>query len=367
VQRTETAIANPLVSDVVTTDPDTGANEFPAYAWEMNYYPDNGAIGGTIRFEIDNTALHVWSTVAHAGALPPAERATFLAGVWPSLRDALDLLRRWRDKKTGLQWPANEDDHMELSSTLHGATAVYAALRAGARLAAAMGDGRRAGQYRDRADELHAAILRTYYDSKTGLFQDTAAAGSDYIPGTTGLGSTAWLAWPARVLESTDPRLERQLASDMTAVMPDIRGETEGGAYVMKNVMSAALLGADGGSRDQARDAVTRIAQMATPDTDQFGEVFITTHPDGASGPVFSTRVAAPHVWEGMLFYLAAMALTDPSKFDHDLVTMPPPPAAGCGCRAGGATAPGLGLALALAGAILGCVRPRRGRRRGPR
>jgi hypothetical protein len=71
---------------------------------------------GPIRFEIDNTALHVWSTVSHAAALQGKERSDFVAVVWPSLKSGLDLLKRWKDPKTGLPWPANEDDHFELTS-----------------------------------------------------------------------------------------------------------------------------------------------------------------------------------------------------------------------------------------------------------
>src|SRR5262249_53359634 len=149
--------------------------------------------------------------------------------------------------------------------------------------------------------------LKTYFDSKSGLFRDVPQMGTDYIPGTTGSGATAWLAWPARVLDADDPRLEAQLAADLDTVMKDIRGETDGGAYVMKNVVSAALLGEDTGSRKVAREAVTRLADIATADTMHFGEVFVTIHPQGGGKPMFSARVAPPHVWEGMLFYLAAM------------------------------------------------------------
>jgi hypothetical protein len=328
LQRTELAPRNPLLQPRAPTDPETGDPGFPASAWEMNYFAD-GTIGGPIRWEIDNTALHVWAMVAHAAALRGPDRDAFVAAVWPSMADALHLLARWRDPSTGLPWPANEDDHFDLTSTLHGATAVYAALVAGARLGYAAGEEGAAQEALARATELHDAILAAYYDPGSGLFHDAPQTGTDYIPGTTGSGSTAWLAWPARVLDADDPRLEAQLAADMTAVLPDIRGETEGGAYVMKNVVSAALLGKDGGSRDQARDAVSRLADIATADTLQFGEVFITTHPAGAAGPVFSNRVAAPHVWEGVLFYLAAMALSSPERFDPQIAAMPLPSAPG--------------------------------------
>src|SRR5262249_36521184 len=126
IQRRDPAPPNPIFTPLTTTDPDTGEDVFPAYAWEMNYYAA-GTIAGNIRCEIDNTALHVWSTVAHAAYLQEPDRTAYMRAVWPTMNDALHLLVRWKDAKTGLPWPANEDDHYELTSTLHGATAVYAA------------------------------------------------------------------------------------------------------------------------------------------------------------------------------------------------------------------------------------------------
>ena len=260
-----------------------------------------------------------------AASLKGSDRVAFIAKVWPSFANSLHLIARWKDAKTGLPWPANEDDHFNLTSTLHGATTVYAALVAGARLGTAAGDTVAAQEALTRAAELRSAMETYYYDPKVGLFVDTQIMGTDYIPGTTGVEDTAWLVWPARFLSQDDPRLEAQLASDMASVMPIIEGKTEGGAYVMKNVVSAALLGRDGGSRDVAREAVQRLGDIATADTMQFGEVFVTTHPAGA-GPVFSNRVAAPHVWEGTLFYLSAMALSSPASFDPQIAAMPLPP-----------------------------------------
>jgi hypothetical protein len=105
-----------------------------------------------------------------------------------------------------------------------------------------------------------------------------------------------------------------------------VRGETQGAAYDMKTVVAAALLGKAGGSRDMAMEAVQRLANIATPDTLHFGEVFITTFPDNPNTPVFSQRVATPHVWEGTLFYLSAMALSVPQSFDPEMSELPLPP-----------------------------------------
>lgn len=353
--RREEAPGHPILSPFPTTDPDTGDPVFPAHAWEMNYFGD-GTPGGNIRFEIDNTALHVWAAIAHAAYLQGDARASYLSNIWPSTRDAIRLLLRWRDPATGLPWPANEDDHLELTSTLHGATTVYAALVAGARGAHAVGDRETAQASLRGARALHEAMTRTYFDPQAGLFRTDPDAAA---PLKVGTGSAAWLVWPARFLDPEDGRLEAQLAADMADILRDVRGETEGGLYVMKNVVSAGLMGRAGGSRDAAREAVLRLADIATPDTLQFGEVFVTTHPPGASGPVFSARVAPPHVWEGILFYMSAMAVTAPERFHAEVRELPLPEdagyeAAGGGCREAPTTplergAPALALTLAAA------------------
>jgi hypothetical protein len=365
IQR-QTLVPLSLISGAAPVDPDTGVTGFPAYAWEMNYYAD-GTIGGDIRFEIDNTALHLWAVVVHAGALAPDDRKKFVADVWPTFKKALDLLIRWENPVTGLPAPANEDDQLALTSTLHGATAVYAALVAGARLGHFMGDEVTAQAALARSAGLQKAILTAYYDPKSGLFIDGTTDGGVDNAGSTTRGDTAWLVWPARVLASGDERQETQLVHDMTAVLKDVRGETDGSAYDMKTVVAAALLGKDGGSRDMAREAVQRLANIATPDTLHFGEVFLTLPSTDGGPPTFSERVATPHVWEGTLFYLSAMALSMPGRFDPEIAALPLPPApttatvtppGGCGTCAsvGEDTRKTSWASWGLAGAVVGVL-----------
>ncbi|HTM21135.1 MAG TPA: glycoside hydrolase family 15 protein [Kofleriaceae bacterium] len=347
-----------ILTPEVTTDPDTGEKLFPRWAWERNYYT-SGDNGGTIRFEIDNTALHLWSLAVHAAALDGAERADFVAAVWPTAHDALDLLVRWKEADTGLPALANEDDNPALTSTLHGAVAVYAGLRAGARLAHAAGDDGAGRTYLRRADELAAAIDTYYYDPDNGLYR--AARGQPGGPQDSIAGwDTGWLVWPARLLATDDPRLEVQLSADMDGILAILRGETEGGTYTAKNVVAAALYGQDGGARDQARTAVQLLADIATPGTDAFGEVYLPEPDPGGGPPTWSNRTATPHVWEGVLFYLAAMALSEPARFNADESL--PLPESGCGCTGSrGGAGPAVLLPLA---AMLLAVRPRRRRRR---
>jgi hypothetical protein len=114
-----------------------------------------------------------------------------------------------------------------------------------------------------------------------------------------------------------------------------------------------------------AREAVARLAAMATADTMQFGEVFVTTQPAGATAPVFSQRVAAPHVWEGTLFYLAAMALTS-GAFDAEIGAMPlPTPRAAVLVAGGCEEAGGSGRTFwPLAALVAGLAAVARARRR---
>lgn len=307
---------NPLLTPSVPIDPATGTQQFPAGVWEMNYFGD-GAAGGPIRFEIDNTALHLWSISAHAAYADTA-------ALWPSTKAAAQVLAGWR-AKTGLPAPANEDDHADLTSTLHGAVATYAGLVAAERLARKQRDAIE-GTLRSRAEELRTAILANYYDPATGLFRATRDT-----PGAAIGGPAAWLVWPGRLLDPADARVERQLGAEIAKVLSALRGETAGAGYVGKVVVAAALYGKT--SRDGAREAVQRLAAMATPGTDHFGEIFLTQ--TGAGGPTFVQAVSPPHVWEGGLFYLSAMALSQPKLFNAEETALPLG-TAGCASAAGG-------------------------------
>ncbi len=335
LQRTAATLGNPVLTPSVTSDPDTGQEEFPAGAWEMNYFAD-GKIGGNLRFEIDNTALHVWSTVAHAALLSGEDQKAYVNDIWPADRAALELLARWRERKSGLPAPANEDDNPPLTSKLHGAVAVHAALVAGARLANLVGDADAATRYDTRATSLGAAIVANYFDASSGFFRSERGT-----PGSAqAAGPTAWLVWPGRVLDASDPRVEKQLSADMDLALDILRGGAEGGSYLAKNTLAAALYGKPDGARAKAKEAVQRLAALATADTLQFGEVYMKVADALAGGaPTFENRVAAPHVWQGVLLYLSAMALSDPSRFNPEERTLPLPKTTaktGCGCGTSG-------------------------------
>jgi hypothetical protein len=168
-----------------------------------------------------------------------------------------------------------------------------------------------AARYRARSAELRAAIQRYYGDDPSGRLRRTRG---EAPPARD--GAVAWAVWPARLFARDDPRLEAQLTGDLTNLLRQLRGEGPGIYYAPKTILSAALYGAPSGARAQARDALLLLADIATPDTFHFGEGYLPTRDAGRL--VWSNRVATPHVWEGVLFYLAAMALTDPALLTQD-------------------------------------------------
>jgi hypothetical protein len=328
--REEPAGPDSMLNPEAPVDPDSGAEEFPAWAWEMNYYGD-GETGGPTRFEIDNTALHVWSTVMHAAFLSGGERRRFAERAWPTTKKSLDLLERWKEADTGLPAPASEDDNQVFTSSLHGAVTVHAALVAGARLARYMDDDQSMERYLLRAEELNQAIRTHYLDPSAGLFKIAREDSPAPIPDKIGYQVTGWLVWPGRVLSTDEALLQAQLEADMDEVLSILKGEREWGIYLAKPIIAAALYGKKDGARAQAREALLLLADVATEGTDHFGEVFENT-PTG-----LQNRVSMPHVWEGALFYLAAMALTDPDAFDRDKKQFPlPGESTGESCSCGG-------------------------------
>jgi MYXO-CTERM domain-containing protein len=190
-----------------------------------------------------------------------------------------------------------------------------------------------------------------------------SGGGATFNPGSAPTGPTAWLVWPMPLLPLDDPRIEAQVRGDLALIAPTVRLENDGGAYVLKNTVAAAIaLDAidDPALRAELEALLAETASHATPGTRHFGEVMVAVEEDGAR--VASQRVASPHLWEGTLFYLTALALEDPDALRaYDRVLPPsrvPPPGGtarpevfggGCDCRAGGPAADGAALLLLVA------------------
>ena len=326
---------NPLTDPRPPVDPRTGTRQYPEAAWEMNYY-NTGAMGGFFRFEIDNTALMVWSASTHLAFLSNEERMTTAARWWPRIRRSADLLADWRDAETGLHALANEDDNAAFSATLHGGTTVFAALEACARVARLMGEPAVASRWERRASELRDALVRRFYDPTMRRFVNDVTGAAASNPGSSALGATAWMVWPAAMFAVTDERVARQMRSDMERVLAALRGDpgTEGGAYLTKTMLAAAVFVARGGDptlRPLVEESLVRMARdVITDDTQVMGEVFITLRDADGGVTARENRVSIPHLWEATLFYLTTMALSEPERFDFDRRALPaamtPPP-----------------------------------------
>ncbi|MBW2523467.1 MAG: hypothetical protein JRI23_04805 [Deltaproteobacteria bacterium] len=354
-QRAEPVPLTPLIDSEGPVDPDTGDDtSYPAGAWEMNYYAD-GMNGGTIRFEIDNAGFSLWTMVAHVGWVEDTTPQQYLEERWEEISRAADLLARWRDPVTGLQAPAQEDDNALYTQTLHGAVTTFGALDMAARAARYIGRDAQAERWEARATELHQAIMTHLYDDEAGLF--VSDPGVNFNPGSTSTGPTAWAVWPMHLLAWSDPRVQTQLEHDLELSMPIIDLETEGGSYVMKTTLSLALAWERSPEHQATLESLLeKLAAQATPDTHQFGEVMVTVEDGGERRA--DQRVSTPHLWEGTLFYLTAMAAEDPAGFLRYDAVLPPsrvgqaPSDEGCGCRLASTPDPPTGSGWILASAL---------------
>ncbi len=273
----------------------------------------------------------LWSIVGHVGWVT-SNRSAYLAQRWDAIARAANLLARWRDPATGLQAPASEDDNLAYTQTLHGAVTVFGALDIASRAARWLRHDSDAARWEQRACELRNAIGQQLYDPVAQRF--VRAPGDHFDAASAPTEETAWLVWPTHLLPWDDLRITPQIASDLTIIGPTVRLESDGGSYFMKTTAAAALArGADPILGPIIADFRDGIAQFhATPATRQFGEVMVVV--EDTDGRHASQRVATPHLWEGILFYLTAMALEDPGAFDRYEAVLPasqvPPMGAAC-------------------------------------
>jgi hypothetical protein len=313
-QRSEGVAPTPIIDAPAPPRPDgKPAEVYPADTWEMNYYPD-GMVGGLFRFEIDNTAFALWTIVAHVGWVPEAERSEYLRSNWDTIVGAADFLVYWKDELTGLHFPAQEDDNPGYRQTLNGAVPVFGALDIAARAARFLGEDEAAQRWESRATEVQTGILTHLYDPVAMRFvRDVDSSAEANQSGPT--GTTGWLIWPMTLLPWSDDRARSQLLSDLRFIEPQIYLETRGGQYFMKNTVSFGLtLGQEPGYADRVVALRNQLETHPTQGTRHFGEAMVVVRNAGDT-PRASQRVATPHLWEGVLFYLTSMAVEQPDAF----------------------------------------------------
>ncbi len=325
-----------------TTDDGSG----PVGSWATYYWAD-GQVGTYMPgFEIDETGLALWTLWTHSLFLDdPVARQDYLAGVFPAIERGADLLVTCRDGVNGMPCPASEDDNVDPTQTLHGATAVYAGLVSSARAARALtGHDAQAAQWEARADELKAAML-TYWDAAAGHFTNEGWRGGE------------WVVFPGLVLPLEDPRVaaQAQYVRDVK-VVPNLLKQTPGFAYLPESMMAIAVAARSDPARLRELESWigTLLQTLPTKGTGHLGEVALTGDFDSDGTKEFVNVTSIPHVWEATTLALALVATYHPEALDGVLPPGRVVPPSGGGCSATGAAsatpAALLPVILAIAG-----------------
>jgi hypothetical protein len=302
-------------------DPEPTYPDTPPGNWPMNHYAD-GVAGGPIDWEIDETAYGLWTIVDHY-ELTGDE--AYLEAVWPAVQRAADFLAEWKDPRNNLQGHASEDDHPEPTQSIIGAATVWLGLGSAVTAAEALGKDEQAAVYRGRRSELADAVERLLY---------AEADPSENRPGFYGKKKgfpMAPLAWPICWDDYDTHRMRNHLHAVWqqisTSFAEPAAGEKGSGLYEAKGLVPLAqatrnspvsapdldgeVTGAD------VKAGIDWIANRhATPDTHIMGEIWIRRETE--DGPEVKTTISQPHIWEQILFYLAALEAYPPSD-DYDL------------------------------------------------
>lgn len=275
----------------------------PSGNWFMANYADGGD-AGPITWEIDETALGLWTLWRHHERGEAS--SGYLERIYPAIRRSAEFLVAFRDPVTKLPpGTACEDDTFPPPGkpTMHSAGPVLLAMRSAVEAAEALGRTDDAERYRKRVAELETAIDRTYAAGGDGSGGSGGAWTADY-------GRGGWALWPVRVKGDYDhPRMRAQAQAVWESVEPSFRapdGPRERGQYEAKALLGLAhayqALGDDAGL-ERVRRGLRWIAdvQAGYQDTGILGESWYVR--DGRVASV----VAQPHVWAQVLFYLAAL------------------------------------------------------------
>jgi GH15 family glucan-1,4-alpha-glucosidase len=277
----------------VQTSPANPSPIRPSGNWPMASYGD-GIDGAPIPWEIDETGLGIWALWSHAEYLQPGARTRYVSEVYPAIARAADFLVECQDPLSGLQCPANEDDNPTPSQSLHGAETVLLGLRSAVAAAAQTRDaGPRAAAWRARLARLDAAI-KALYDPRGRAYREGDSTANAY---NVEYGDGGWLLWPVAFRPYADPTMQGEAAAVRRAMDSSLASAQ--GSYEAKG-----LLGLAHASKTPAlRGTLDYMAAALTTSTGHFGEAWrrIGARPQPLQD--------MPHVWEGALFYLAAVEI----------------------------------------------------------
>ncbi|WP_255150612.1 hypothetical protein [Halorarius halobius] len=290
----------------------------PPGNWAMNYYAD-GVPGGPIPYEIDETGYGVFTLYDHYAVTGDE---SYLEDVWPAIRRGADYLVQCKDPQTGLQCTAWEDDIPQPKQTIVGAATVWTGLDAAVNAAEALGNDAKAEEYRARRDELAAAIDAELFDDEVGAYGPVKAG---FV-----MSEVAWplgfrpSVGPAPENPLDHPRIQSHMDADWaelaTTFAEPEAGNRSSGLYEAKGLVPLAKdrRSSGPGSLDQVREGLRWIAERhATPDTNILGEVWTVEETEAGEREVKSI-ISQPHVWEQVLFYMAALEAHPPEDLDFD-------------------------------------------------
>jgi glucoamylase len=285
----------------------------PAGNWFQTNYAD-GPDAGTFTWEIDEAGFGLWTLWRHyerERSGPRRARARrYLERSYAAIRRTADFLVAFRDPLTALP-PATacEDDNppRQPKATMHSAGPVLLGMRSAESAARELGRPGDLSRFRRRRIELERAIEREYH-----------AEGGAW---TADVGDGGWALWPVRVKPYGDPRSRAQAELTWRRVAPHFQaphGPVQRGAYEAKALHGLAHYYRAPGPRSARRRGraaadsagIRRVkrglewiadVQAAYQGTGILGETWYVR-----DGRVFSL-VAQPHIWEQVLFYLAAL------------------------------------------------------------
>jgi len=251
--------------------------------------------------EIDETALTVWNFWRHEKVLPEAQRAKYREDMKVTFLRAADNLLKWIDVKKGWTKPAIEDDSFPPDATLHGVSSALTAM------AAACDAGPRWGfppekteKYCKAAKSLRAGIRgRTVYPE---------------VIKQAGFRGKAWTLWPAPAWDDyNEPgavALKKELAE---SIRKKSGKEAPGFAYLGEEIVALALADSKGEYRGLLENALNLLThEVAFPGSDCYGEITMWGDFAGPGTRVAQQRTAVPHLWNGTVVYLAAIAVYEP-------------------------------------------------------
>lgn len=279
------------------------AQPTPAGNWFMTNYADGGD-AGLLPWEIDEAAFGLWTLWRHHEHLSAlgasggrARAAAYLDAVYPAIRNTAEFLVAFRDPSSGLPpGTACEDDNFPPPgrATMHSAGPVLLAMRSAEAAAERVGDAAGVESYRARRLELERAIDEGYREPGGAWTADFGVGG--------------WALWPVKVRPYADPRSRAQAELAWEGVRPSF--EAPDGPRTRGQYEAKALHGLAHYHRAVDPDGMGRVkrglrwiagVQAGYQRTGILGEIWYAR--DGEVRSVLSQ----PHVWEQVLFYLAAI------------------------------------------------------------